>query len=57
MNGDWVSKSATDKATVFCQTRDHWRHFILKRCEFVTDEWPPQPLPRPGSSTGTSPGS
>ena len=55
LNGDWLSKSATDEAIVLCQTRDYWRHFVLKRCEFVTSDENVAPLPRPGSSAGTRP--
>jgi len=32
-NGDWVSKSGTDTAWVLCQTRDYFRHKIIKRCD------------------------
>lgn len=37
VNGDWVSKAADDTAIVLCQTRDFWRHYMLKRCEFGDD--------------------
>ena len=55
LNGDWLSKSATDEAIVLCQTRDYWRHFILKRCDFIDDTEALNPKPRPGSSAGSRP--
>ena len=55
LNGDWVSKSGTDKAIVLCQTRDYWRHFILKRCIFTDGTNEQLPLVRPGSADGTRP--
>merc|ERR1712131_307597 len=44
VNGDWVSKSATDTAIVLCQTRDFWRHYMLKRCQYEPRDEPTQDL-------------
>jgi len=55
LNGDWVSKSDTDTAIVLCQTRDYWRHFILKRCVFTDGTKDQLPLKRPGSAQRTRP--
>ena len=44
LNGDWVSKDGDYKALVFCQTRDHWRHHVLKRCKYVPSPDPPSDL-------------
>ena len=33
VNGDWVSRTETDTAWVLCQTRDHWKHKVVKQCD------------------------
>ena len=44
LNGDWLSKDGDYKAFVFCQTRDYWRHHVIKRCKYETLPDPPSDL-------------